>query len=128
MTPLRPVVSLVAGFGTALVLYGVAFSHGNPHGGTPDPLLAARLIPLELLAGLLVGLWVNRAFGRRQAQPPRPDSQERMVTRLALRRGGRFTLPELTASSPLSEAQAHEVLGRMLEEGRLRREGETYSL
>ena len=117
---MRPALSVIAGFGAALIVYGIAYSHGNPHGGTPDPLLAARLIPLELLLGLLVGLWVFRTFGRRQAAAPRPDTQERMVTRLALRKGGRFTLQELSESSPLTPQQAREVVGRMVETGRLR--------
>ncbi|GGR05576.1 hypothetical protein GCM10008957_18150 [Deinococcus ruber] len=117
---MRPVLSVIAGFGVALIVYGVAYSHGNPHGGVPDPLLAARLIPLELLLGVLAGLLVYRTFGRRQAAAPRPDTQERMVVRLALRKGGHFTLADLSEASPLTPQQAREVVGQMLEAGRLR--------
>lgn len=117
---MRPALGVIGGFGAALIVYGIAYSHGNPHGGTPDPLLAARLIPLELLLGVLVGVLVYRTFGRRQATAPRPDTQERMVVRLALRKGGRFTLEDLSESSPLSAQQAREVVGRMVETGRLR--------
>ena len=126
---MRGVLSAVAGLGAALILYGVAYSHGNPHGGVPDPVLAARLIPLELLLGLLAGLRVYRLFGHRQAQPPRADSQERMVTRLALRRGGQFTLAELSEATPLTAQQAREVVGRMRAAGQLRaEEGGSYRL
>ena len=31
MSPLRPIIALVAGLGSALILYGAAYTHGNPH-------------------------------------------------------------------------------------------------
>jgi hypothetical protein len=125
---LRPVLSVIATLSVFLIAYGAAYNLGRPRNPHPDPLLAARLIPLELLLGLLAGVLAYRAFGRRQQNAPRPDTQERMVTRLALRRGGRFTLTELAESSPLTETQAQEVLGRMLETGRLNRDGDAYRL
>ncbi|WP_425146049.1 hypothetical protein [Deinococcus sp.] len=126
---LRPVLSVIAALSVFLIAYGMIYNLGRPRNLHPDPLLAARLIPLELLAGLLVGALVYRAFGRRQAAAPRPDIQERMVTRLALRRGGRFTLAELLEFSPLTPAQATEVLERMVEAGRLKAlDGEGYRL
>ena len=125
---LRPVLSVIATLSVFLIAYGAVYNLGRPRNPHPDPLLAARLIPLELLLGLLAGVLAYRAFGRRQQDAPRPDTQERMVTRLALRRGGRFTLTELAESSPLTETQAQEVLGRMLETGRLNRDGDAYRL
>lgn len=125
---LQPVLSVIATLSVFLIAYGVVYNLGRPRNPHPDPLLAARLIPLELLLGLLAGVLAYRAFGRRQVTAPRPDTQERMVTRLALRRGGRFTLLELAESSPLTETQAREVLGRMLETGRLNRDGDAYRL
>lgn len=125
---LRPVLGVIATLSVFLISYGAVYNLGRPRNPHPDPLLAARLIPLELLLGVLAGVLAYRAFGRRQTAAPRPDTQERMVTRLALRRGGRFTLSELAESSPLTETQAQEVLGRMLETGRLNRDGEAYLL
>ena len=125
---LRPVLSVIAALTIFLLSYGAVYNLGRPRNPHPDPLLAARLIPLELLLGLLAGWLAYRAFGRREAQVPRPDTQERMVLRLALRRGGRFTRLELAESSPLTEGQATEVLGRMLDTGRLHRDGEGYRL
>ncbi len=93
-----------------------------------DPALAARLIPLALLVGLAAAYAVWHIFGRRQANEARPDVQERMVYRLAHRKGGRFTLGDLAESSPLSEPQARAVTARMLELGRLTRDGEAFSL
>ncbi|WP_407539682.1 hypothetical protein Q0M94_16125 [Deinococcus radiomollis] len=125
---LRPVLSVIAALSVFLIAYGAVYNLGRPRNPHPDPLLAARLIPLELLLGVLAGVLAYRAFGRRQLAAPRSDTQERMVARLALRRGGRFTLLELTESSPLTEPQAREVLGRMLETGRLNRDGDGYRL
>lgn len=93
-----------------------------------DPALAARLIPLALLLGLAAGYAVWRVFGRKQTQQGRPDVQERMVYRLAWRKGGVFTLTELAESSPLNETEARAVTARMLELGRLTRDGEAFSL
>lgn len=87
-----------------------------------DPGLAARLIPLALLLGLIVAALVWRLFSRQIARPARADAQERMVYRLAHRKGGHFTLRELHQHSPLSEEQARAVTARLLEAGRLTRE------
>ena len=125
---LRPVLSVIATLSVFLIAYGAVYNLGRPRNPHPDPVLAARLIPLELLLGVLAGVLAYRAFGRRQQLAPRPDIQERMVTRLALRRGGHFTLVELSESSPLTEPQAREVLGRMLDTGRLNRDGDGYRL
>ena len=125
---LRPVLSVVTTLCVALLAYAVVYNLGRPRNPHPDPALAIRLIPLELLLGLVVGTLVFRSFGRRQQAEPRPDSQERMVTRLALRRGGTFTLSDLLESSPLTEMQAREALGRMVDSGRLEDEGVKYRM
>ncbi|GGJ74446.1 hypothetical protein [Deinococcus aquiradiocola] len=125
---LRPALSVIATLAVTLVAYGAVYNLGRPRNPHPDPLLAARLLPLELLVGVLVGVLAYRAFGARQAQVPRPDVQERMVTRLALRRGGTFTLEQLTESSPLDARQAREVLARMQQEGRVVPDGGAYRL
>ncbi|MBZ9714626.1 hypothetical protein K7W41_15210 [Deinococcus multiflagellatus] len=93
-----------------------------------DPAFAATMIPLALLVGVVVGALVWRAFGRRQGHAPRADVQERMVYRLAHRKGGRFTLADLQSSSPLTEAQAQAVTARMLDLGRLVRDGDAFRL
>ena len=51
-----------------------------------------------------------------------------MVLRLALRRGGRFTLADLAGQSPLTPEQARSAVDRLLAQGRLRRDGESYHL
>lgn len=87
------------------------------------PDVAVSLVPLQLLIGLLVGAFVWWLFGRRMGRAlngqERPDVQERMVYRLAHRKGGRFTLAELSASSPLTPAQAQAVTHHMVQKGRL---------
>ncbi|MFC6748465.1 hypothetical protein [Deinococcus aquaticus] len=93
-----------------------------------DPALAAQLIPLALTVGLLVGALVWWAFSRRQSGTPRTDIQERMVYRLAHRKGGRFTLDDLRAASPLTDEQARAVTARLLDLGRLTRDGDTFRL
>lgn len=93
-----------------------------------DPVLAAKLIPLAVLLGVVVAVLVWRLFHRHEGQDARPDVQERMVYRLAHRKGGKFTLRDLTDSSPLDEEQARKVTRRMLDVGRLQREGEEYRL
>ena len=127
----RWIASLVAGLGSALIMYGVFLSNGRPfpyHNRVPDVELAFKMLPLELLIGLLTGLLVYWLFGKRQAAAPRADVQERMVQRFAHRRGGAFTLAELETGSPLSAEQAQTKVGEMLDAGRLRLEGETYRL
>ncbi|MFN4253277.1 hypothetical protein [Deinococcus sp.] len=93
-----------------------------------DPALAAQLIPLALTVGLLVGVLVWWAFSRRQSGTPRTDIQERMVYRLAHRKGGRFTLDDLRAASPLTDEQAQAVTARLLDLGRLTRDGDAFRL
>ncbi|AFD24818.1 hypothetical protein [Deinococcus gobiensis] len=95
------------------------------------PDLATRLVPLELLIGLGVAVFMWWFFERRSAQVQqegRPDIHERMVLRLAHRMGGRFTLTDLSERSPLSAPQAQATTDRMLERGQLRREGEAFRL
>lgn len=125
---LRPVLGVVTTLCVALLAYAVVYNLGRPRNPHPDPVLAIRLLPLELLLGLVAGAAVFRSFRYRQHAEPRPDTQERMVTRLALRRGGSFTFPELLESSPLTEAQARKTLGRMLESGRLEEEGSSFRI
>jgi hypothetical protein len=125
---LRPVLSVIASLSIFLIAYGAVYNLGRPRNPHPDPLLAARLLPLEILLGLVAGVLVYRAFGHRLKGEPRPDAQERIVFRLAMRKGGRFTLGELTESSALTADQAQVVLGRMLQEGRLHRDGQEYRL
>ncbi|MVN86131.1 hypothetical protein GO986_05075 [Deinococcus sp. HMF7620] len=93
-----------------------------------DPAFAASLIPLALLLGALVAYLVWRTFARRELGSARPDVQERMVYRLAHRRGGRFTLDDLRAASPLNDEQARAVTARLLDLGRLTRDGEGFRL
>lgn len=100
--------------------------------GLAAPQLAAQLIPLELLIGLLVGALVWWLFGQRAARlgagRERQDVQERMVLRFAHRYGGHFTLRDLSEKSPLQGEQARATVTAMLENGLLRRDGEGYSL
>ncbi|GAA5534590.1 hypothetical protein Dalu01_03001 [Deinococcus aluminii] len=93
-----------------------------------DPDFALRMLPAALLVGLLVAGLVWWAFGSRAGRAGRGDVQERMVLRLAYRKGGRFTVEDLQTASPLSEEQARTVTRRMLEAGRLAREGDTFRL
>ncbi|EYB67827.1 hypothetical protein DEIPH_ctg032orf0073 [Deinococcus phoenicis] len=93
-----------------------------------DPDFALRMLPAALLLGLLVAWLVWRAFGSRVERPARGDVQERMVLRLAYRKGGRFTFEDLRAASPLSDEQVQAVTRRMLDAGRLTREGDTFRL
>ncbi|UBV43518.1 hypothetical protein LAJ19_04705 [Deinococcus taeanensis] len=93
-----------------------------------DPAFAAATLPLALLTGVLIGALVWWVFTRRQTRAPRPDIQERMVYRLAHRRGGRFTLDDLRAASPLNDEQARAVTARLLDLGRLTRDGDTFRL
>ncbi len=87
-----------------------------------DPAFAAQMIPVALLVGFGVGLLVWRIFAHKVGQEARPDIQERMVYRLAYRKGGRFTLSDLSADSPLNETQAQAVVQKMLALGRLNRD------
>lgn len=125
MTFLRALLTLTAGIGSALVAYAIVFTHGDPRPERGDPELAFRLLPLELLIGVIVAFLVYRAVGRRHGLAPRTDVAERMVLRLAHRRGGRFTVSDLVQDSPLTEPQARETLTRMLDAGRVRAEGGT---
>jgi hypothetical protein len=58
----------------SLLAYAVVYNLGRPRNPHPDPALAIRLIPLELLLGLLAGVMVFRSFGHRQRNEPRPDT------------------------------------------------------
>ena len=124
----RSVLAALASLGTALVAYGAVYTHGNPYPSAGDPLLAFRLLPLELLVGVLIGLLVWRAYGRAASVPPRPDAAERMVLRLAMRRGGAFDLDDLLRHSPLGEPQARGAVERLLAAGRLREGAGRYTL
>lgn len=129
MTPLRLILALVAGLSTALVSFAVAYTHGNPRTDVGDPVLAAQLIPLHLTLGLIVGLLVFRAFGRRQAAGPRPDVADRMALRYAHRRRRPFLAEELAQESPLMPEQVPGTLARLSAEGGpLVREGDSYRL
>ncbi|ADV67978.1 hypothetical protein [Deinococcus maricopensis] len=136
----RIFLSLIGGASTALIAYGVAFSRGWPMGMVEvngvrkygfklhgDADLAARLIPLELLIGLLVAWLIWRAFTRRAATTPRADAEERMVYRYAMRKGGRFTLRDLEVGSPLG-AGARAAVQRLEAQGRVVRDGDDYRL
>ncbi|WP_019009014.1 hypothetical protein [Deinococcus aquatilis] len=96
--------------------------------GFAVPDVAVGLVPLELLIGLLVGVLVWWLFGRRVGRAldgqERPDVQERMVYRLAHRKGGHFTLADLSAGSPLTPAQAQAVTRHMVQTGRLLNESD----
>lgn len=96
--------------------------------GIAAPEFAARMIPVAVLIGLLVGWLVWRSFGSRAGQAGRGDVQERMVLKVAYRRGGQFTAEELRRLSPLSDEQVGAVTRRMLEAGQLVRDGDTFRL
>lgn len=115
----RLFASLVAGLAAALIAYGVVLSHGVPFPlhRVGDSALAYRCIPLELFAGLLVGLAVYALFGRQRGT--RSDVQQRMVLRFAHRSGGFFTLEQLTSGSPLEPAQARQAVNALVEAGLL---------
>ncbi|WP_261664251.1 hypothetical protein [Deinococcus sp. Marseille-Q6407] len=85
-----------------------------------DPDFAVRMMPVALLLGVAAGYALWRLFGSRENRADAADVQERMLLRLAYRCGGRFSLADVTASSPLTEAQAIHVIRRLKEEGRLR--------
>ena len=128
----RWLAALVAGLSSALIMYAVFLSDGRPfpyHHRVPDVELAYKMIPLELLTGLLVGGLVFWLFGRRQASAPR--SRRAGAHALPLRAPpGRDASPcrNSKASSPLSAEQARQVVGRLTEAGRLVREGDSYRL
>jgi hypothetical protein len=92
------------------------------------PEFAGQMLPLALLIGLLVAWGVWRAFGSRAGQAERGDVQERMVLRLAYRKGGQFTFEDLRAAAPLSDEQVQAVTRRMLDAGRLSRDGDAFRL
>lgn len=119
--------TIASGAGTAEV--AAAKAHALAVAQTfavPD--VAVRLVPMELLIGLLVGALVWWLFGRRMGRAlggqERPDVQERMVYRLAHRKGGHFTLADLSAGSPLTPAQAQAVTRHMVQTGRLLQGGD----
>lgn len=85
-----------------------------------DPDFAVRMLPVCLLLGVLAGYGIWRLFGSRGSRAAASDVQERMLLRLAYRKGGRFSLEDVTSSSPLTEAQTIQVVRRMKEAGRLR--------
>jgi hypothetical protein len=119
MNFLRVAVAVIGGFGAALVAYAIIFTHGNPRPEQGDPALAFRLLPLELLLGLLVGILLYRGFGRRLGGGLRTDIAERMVLRVAHRQGGRFSVEDVIQTSPLGEEQAREALGRLVASGQV---------
>lgn len=84
------------------------------------PDLALKLWPVALLLDLLTGSMVWVFFGSRAGRAEASDVQERMLLRLAYRLGGRFTLGDVAAASPLNEAQAIHAVRRLREAGRLR--------
>ena len=56
---LRPVLSIIATLAVFLIAYGVVYNLGRPRNPHPDPALAARLLPLELLLGLVAGNFLH---------------------------------------------------------------------
>lgn len=85
-----------------------------------NPDFAVRMLPLCLALGALAGYGVWRLFGSRAGRAEAGDVQERMLLRLAYRRGGRFSLEDVAASSPLTEVQAIHAIRRLKDRGRLR--------
>lgn len=117
---LRWIMTIVAGMGTALVTYGAFYNHFNPHPKPPqmpDPVLAAQMIPLELALGVLAAWWAWRSFGYRLEQAPASDVQERMVLRLAYRRGGEIDLEQLDRV-PLTAADLRPILDQLVSQGK----------
>ncbi|GEM48233.1 hypothetical protein DC3_38680 [Deinococcus cellulosilyticus NBRC 106333 = KACC 11606] len=110
----------------SLVAYGAVYNHFRPRAGIADPELAFRMIPLELIFGLLMGFWVYRTFGSRlqDGAHPRLDIQERMLFRLLARKGGKITWKDIQDSTPLSEQDARNLLQKWVAEGRLREVGQ----
>ncbi|WP_157442538.1 hypothetical protein [Deinococcus misasensis] len=112
----------MVGVSAALVAYGAVYNHFVPHAGNADPLLAYKMIPLEILFGILMAVWVARAFTNklREGSQPRTDVQERMLFRLLARKRGRITLQDIQNSSPLSEQDARALLQKWTEEGKIK--------
>lgn len=125
---LRPVLSVITTLSITILAYAAVYNLGRPRNPHPDPLLAARLLPLEVLLGVVAGVLAYRSFGRQLSGVQRPDAEERMVIRLALRRRGRFTLAELVEASPLTGVQAQQVTARMVDAARLSLDGGVYCL
>lgn len=101
----------------------VAAAHAQAHAladAAADPDFAVQMIPAALFLGVLAGYGVWRLFGSREARADASDVQERMLLRLAYRKGGHFSLDDVTASSPLTEAQAIHALRRLKEAGHIR--------
>lgn len=84
------------------------------------PAQALQWWPAACLIGLTVAALVWWLYGRRAVQPLHTGQLERMVLRLAYRKGGAFTLQDLLVQSPLTPQQAQEVTDRLTAAGRLR--------
>ncbi|GGJ17969.1 hypothetical protein [Deinococcus roseus] len=125
MRSVRVLLTTMVGMAGSLVAYGAVYNHFRPHAGIADPALAYRMVPLELLFGLLMGWWVFQAFGNKlqAAAAPRADIQERMLFRL-LARKRKITLQDIRDSSPLSEQDAQQLLQKWMAEGKIREVGQ----
>lgn len=126
MLSLRVLLTVMVGMAASLVAYGAVYNHFQPRAGIADPILAFRMIPLELIFGLLMAFWVYRTFDTRlrAAAHPRTDIQERMLFRLLARKGGKITWKDILESSPLSEQDAQTLLQKWISEGRIREVGQ----
>lgn len=84
----------------------------------PDDL--AKLWPLALLVGALAFALVLRVFNQKSTEKIRPDIKERMILRLAHRKGGAFSVDDLH-EAPLLAAEALEAADRLCENGILQK-------
>ncbi len=92
------------------------------------PAQALEWWPVACLVGLTVAALVWWLYGRRAVQPLHAGQLERMVLRLAYRKGGAFTLQDLLVQSPLTPQQAQEVTDRLTAAGRLRAQQGTFEV